>query len=133
MPDDRGLTVPRHRFTFNYMVEYQTTEQTTDLDTVFASLSDPIRRDILKRVSSEQLTVSEIASPYDVSLAAVSKHLGVLERAALITKRKRGKQHFIELSPQALREAMEYILYYRAYWESQLDALESYLNKEEAR
>ena len=114
------------------MVKYKTAEYATDLDTVFASLSDPIRRDILKRVSHQHLTVSEVAHPYDISLAAVSKHLSVLEKAALITKRKQGKQHFVELSPQALREAMKYILYYRAYWESQLDALENYLAKEES-
>jgi DNA-binding transcriptional ArsR family regulator len=92
------------------MVEY-----TLSLDSVFGSLADPTRRDILKRVSSSELSVSEIAQPYDLSLAAVSKHLKVLEKARLIIKRRRGKQHLVRLSPGALANATDYLEWYQEF------------------
>ena len=92
------------------MVEY-----TLSLDSVFGSLADPTRRDILKRVSSSELSVSEIAQPYDLSLAAVSRHLKVLEKAKLVIKRRRGKQQLVRLAPQALANATEYLQWYQQF------------------
>lgn len=89
------------------MVEYS-----LQLDEVFGSLADPTRRDILRRVACSELTVSEIANPYDMSLAAVSKHLKVLEKAGLIAKRKNGKKHLVRAVPQALEEAEKFIAEY---------------------
>lgn len=108
------------------MVEYA-----MNLDTVFSSLADPIRRDILKRVSVSELTVSQVAAAYDVSLAAISKHLKVLEKAQLIRKRKKGKQHIVTLSPAAFKDANEYLKYYEDLWTARFDALEKYLEEEE--
>lgn len=107
------------------MVEYNLT-----LDQVFGSLSDPTRRDILKRVSASELSVSEIAKPYDLTFAAVSKHVKVLERAKLIIKRRNGKEHMIQLAPHALSEASEYLQWYRQFLETRLDSLDHYLNKQ---
>lgn len=107
------------------MVEYSLT-----LDQVFGSLSDPTRRDILRRVSASELSVGEIARPYDLTFAAVSKHLKVLERAKLIMKRRNGKEHMIQLAPQALSEASEYLQWYRQFLETRFDSLDRYLNKE---
>lgn len=107
------------------MVEYS-----LKLDTVFSSLADPTRRDILKRVSETELSVSEIAQPYDLSLAAISKHLKILEKARLITKRRKGKQQLVQLAPQAFKDAAEYLDYYQSLWNERLDSLEKYLNKE---
>jgi DNA-binding transcriptional ArsR family regulator len=107
------------------MVEY-----VLNLDNIFSSLADPTRRDILRRVSDQQLSIGEIAKPYDLTFAAVSKHLKVLEKAKLIIKRRHGKEQIVSLSPGALKDANEYLEWYRKLWENRLDSLESYLNKE---
>jgi DNA-binding transcriptional ArsR family regulator len=107
------------------MVEYS-----LSLDQVFSCLSDSTRRDILKRVSATELTVGEIAQPYDLTFAAVSKHLKVLERAKLIAKRRIGKQQMVHLAPQALADASEYLQWYKQFMDSKLGSLEDYLNKE---
>lgn len=103
------------------MVEY-----TFQLDSIFASLSDPTRRDILARVARTELSVGELVDNYDVSFAAISKHLKVLERAQLIIKRKEGKKQMVSLAPGALQSADEYLERYRHMWQSRygkLDAL----------
>jgi len=102
------------------MVEY-----TLQLDTVFASLSDPTRRDILARVARAELSVGELAANYNVTFAAISKHLKVLEHARLIVKRKEGKKHLVSLAPDALRSADEYLEQYRQMWQSRYDKLET--------
>jgi DNA-binding transcriptional ArsR family regulator len=102
------------------MVEY-----TLPLDTIFASLADPTRRDILARVARCELSVSELAANYNVTLAAISKHLKVMERAKLIVKRKDGKQHLISLAPEALMTADEYLEQYRQMWQSRFDKLDA--------
>jgi DNA-binding transcriptional ArsR family regulator len=107
------------------MVEYA-----LSLDSIFASLADSTRRDILRRVSSEELSIGEIAQPYDLTFAAVSKHLKVLEKAKLIVKRRRGKEQMVQLAPRALADAAEYLQWYQQFMEFRLDSLENYLNKE---
>jgi len=79
------------------------------IDSVFVALSDSTRRDILQRTLGTALTVNQIAADYDMSLAAVSKHLKVLEEAGLITKRKNGRFVFISAVPGGLNEAHDYI------------------------
>jgi DNA-binding transcriptional ArsR family regulator len=107
------------------MVEY-----TLNLDSIFGSLADSTRRDILRRVSKQELSVGEIAINYDLTFAAVSKHLKVLERARLIIKRRRGKEQMVQLAPAALADADDYLQWYRQFVEARLDSLENYLNKE---
>ena len=80
-------------------------ECTLNLNSIFGSLADPTRRDILNRVSQEELSVSEIAEPYQLTFAAISKHLKILEKAHLIIKRRHGKQAMVQASPTALKEA----------------------------
>jgi DNA-binding transcriptional ArsR family regulator len=104
------------------MVEYS-----FPLDSIFSSLADPTRRDILERVALGELTVSEIALPYDMSLAAVSKHLKILERAKLIIKRRRGKEQLVSMDAQGLADANRYIEQYKQLWEQRLDSLDEYL------
>jgi DNA-binding transcriptional ArsR family regulator len=108
------------------MVEY-----TLSLDSIFGSLADPIRRDILKRVMNSELNISEIASHYSVSLAAISKHLKILERAQLVTKRKQGKEHFVTVSPAALQQADDYFEQYASLWNNRFDRLDTLLKKGE--
>ncbi len=102
-------------------------EHTLRLDAIFRSLADPTRRDILRRVADQQLSISEIAEPYKLTFAAISKHLQVLEKAKLIVKRKHGKQQVVELAPKTLAEANQYLEQYRKMWEDRFDALEEYL------
>jgi DNA-binding transcriptional ArsR family regulator len=97
------------------------------LDLVFGALADTTRRDILRRVAKRELSVGEIAASYDISLAAVSKHLVVLEKARLVTKRRAGKQQIATLAPAALTGAAQHLERYREIWESRLDRLEKYL------
>ena len=107
------------------MVEY-----TLPLDSIFSSLGDPTRRDILSRLSSGRLNVSEVAEPYDMSLAAVSKHLKILEQAKLIMKRRKGKEQIVSLRPETMMQAAAYIQQYEQLWNERLDRLEQFLNEE---
>lgn len=100
------------------MVEYS-----LQLDSIFASLSDPTRRDILARVARGEVTIGELVKHYDVSFAAISKHLMVMERAKLIIKRKEGRKQMVSLAPDALKSADEYLDQYRQMWQSRYDKL----------
>jgi DNA-binding transcriptional ArsR family regulator len=105
-------------------------EFTMNLDDVFGALADPTRRDILQRVSQVELSVSDIASVYDMTLAAISKHLKILEKARLVVKQRRGKQQFVQVAPMAFKDAAEYLNFYEQQWSQRLDALENYLREE---
>lgn len=105
-------------------------EQALSLDAIFASLADSTRRDILRRVTDAELSITEIAKPYDLTFAAISKHLKVLEKATLIIKRRRGKEQMVSLAPQAMADAAEYLQWYREFVEARFDALDNYLHKE---
>jgi DNA-binding transcriptional ArsR family regulator len=112
------------------MVEYTTTSAIpANLDLVFHSLSDPIRRDILQSVSLGEHSVGELVSHYDLSFAAISKHLKVLEEACLITKRKEGQKKMITLAPETLKSADEYLDQYRKRWQSRHDKLAALVEK----
>ncbi len=107
------------------MVEQQ--YKTQQLDAVFSSLSDPTRRDILKRIAKRGMSIGEIATSYQLTFAAVAKHLTVLEHAALIKKTRRGKEQIVTLSPPALASANAYLENYRELWENRLNSLDKYL------
>lgn len=100
-----------------------------NLDAVFSALSDPTRRAILQRLSQGEATVTELANPFEISLPAISKHLHVLESAGLLTREKEGRIHRLRLDPTALISTAEWIDHYRPLWETQLDALSSYLER----
>jgi DNA-binding transcriptional ArsR family regulator len=103
---------------------------TARLDSIFHALSDPTRRSILRAVSAREKTVGEIAKPYRVSLAAVSKHLKVLESANLIHREKRGSFQVVRLNAQTLKTAEEWLSYYEKFWNQSLDALQTYFEGE---
>lgn len=108
---------------FNQMVEYNT----ANLDLIFHSLADPTRRDILDRVSQQSLSIGQIASDYDLTFAAVSKHLKVMERAKLVEKQRRGKEQVVSAAPSTVKDASEYLRRYEAMWNERFDALDKYL------
>jgi len=102
-------------------------EQVYSLDTIFGSLSDPTRRDILNRISSQTMSVSSIAKHYKLTFAGVAKHLDVLSRAGLIRKEKQGKEQLVSIDPIALAAANDYLEKYKELWEQRLDSLDQYL------
>lgn len=97
------------------MVEY-----TSRIDDIFSALSDPIRRDMLERTANTELTVNQIAVDYDISLAAVSKHLKVLFEAGLIGKRKDGRYNYVSTNADGMREAALYMRQYEQAWADRL-------------
>ncbi len=98
------------------------------LDAIFGSLADPIRRDILSRVAKKEMTISAIAERYDVTFAAISKHLKVLEKAKLVIKRRKGREQVVTIAPDTLHDAAKYLKAYEKLWNNRLDNLEKYLS-----
>lgn len=103
---------------------------TASLDTIFAALADPTRRAILAMLLEDDMAVTDVAEPFDVSLAAISKHLGVLTTAGLISQEKRGRVKWCKLEPDALREASVWMQAFGQMEPVDLDAFESFLTRE---
>lgn len=104
-----------------------TTMPTDQLSNTFAALADPTRRAILKRLSSGETTVSELAAPFHMTLPAVTKHLKVLQRAGLITQSRHAQWRPCRLEAKPLQDVASWVDEYRAFWEQRLDRLEEYL------
>jgi len=102
-------------------------KRSISLDAVFAALADPTRRRILQGLTDGNAHVGRVAEPFRVSAPAISRHLRVLERAGLIRRTKRGRNHEIQLRAAPLRKATDWLETYRRHWESSLDALAQYL------
>ena len=114
------------------MVEYKETAG-GGLDRTFSALADPTRRALLARLTGGDASVGELAAPFDMSLAAVSKHLQVLERAGLIRREARGRERRCHLEAAPLRAASNWTEHYRGFWERRLDALEAHLRAKRRR
>ena len=98
---------------------------TSALDSVFHALSDGTRRAILQDLTLEGKSVGEIARPYEMSLAAVSKHVQVLERAELVERQRRGQFQIVRLKPKNLRAAQDWLSFYETFWSARLDSLQT--------
>ncbi len=107
--------------------------QTPQLDTVFHALGDATRRHMLKDLTGCSRTVSQLAEPFAISLAAASKHIKVLEHAGLIRREVRGRTHLCHLDPGPLASAHEWLGIYERFWTDRLDALDRLLREEDAR
>jgi DNA-binding transcriptional ArsR family regulator len=99
------------------------------LDATFAALADPTRRAILARLSRGELSVNELAAPFDISLPAISRHLKVLERAGLISRGRDAQWRPCRLETKPLEAASDWIERHRREWEQRFDRLESYLDE----
>ncbi len=99
-----------------------------NLDATFAALADPTRRAILARLAEGEVSVTELAAPFEMSLPAISKHLKVLERAGLIIRGRDAQYRPCRLDPRPLQEVAEYVSRYRQFWEDSFDRLDEYLN-----
>jgi DNA-binding transcriptional ArsR family regulator len=102
------------------------------LDSVFHALADSTRRAILRDITRREKTVGEIAQPYSISLAAVSKHLDVLERASLIRRERRGSCRMVRLNPHRLRAAQDWLAFYEVFWSANLDRLQQHLESKQS-
>lgn len=103
------------------------------LDDTMLALADPTRRAILKRLARGEARVTDIATPFAMTLNAVSKHIRVLERARLVTRRREGREHILAFNPKPLDEAALWIERQRGFWETRLDALERALREDDAQ
>ena len=101
--------------------------QPDQLNTVFGALADPTRRAILARLTEGDLTVGQLAAPFDVSQPAISRHLKVLEGAGLISRTRRATARLSHLEAEPLRDATEWLARYQAYWDESHDRLEALL------
>jgi len=102
-----------------------------DLDRIFHALADPTRREILRLASTGPRSVTDLARPFDISLAAISKHIQVLEGARLVVREKRGRTATARLNGEAMKTAAQWLAEYRRFWGERLDALEAMLLEEE--
>lgn len=101
------------------------------LDHTMLALADPTRRAILTRLGAGEARVTDLAAPFAMSLNAVSKHIRILERAALVRRRRAGREHVLSLNPAPLDEAAAWIESQRQFWNERLDALERALAEHE--
>jgi DNA-binding transcriptional ArsR family regulator len=99
------------------------------LSATFSALADPTRRAILARLALGEASVTELAEPFTMSLPAVSKHLKVLERAGLISRGREAQWRPRRLDGAPLKEASEWLEYYRRFWDESLDRLDAYLRE----
>jgi DNA-binding transcriptional ArsR family regulator len=99
------------------------------LDATFAALADPTRRAILARLAGGEVSVTELAEPFAMSLPAVSKHLKVLERAGLITRKRDAQWRPCRLEAAPLKDVADWVDHYRRFWQESLDRLDDYLKE----
>jgi DNA-binding transcriptional ArsR family regulator len=100
------------------------------LDLAFAALSDPTRRRIVARLTRGEIRVTDLAQPFAMSLNAVSKHVKMLERAGLVRRTRVGREHYLRLRGQPLREVARWTLQYERFWNQRLDALADFLDQQ---
>ncbi len=99
------------------------------LDSTLHALADSTRRSILLRLGKKEQSVNEIAEPYEMSLAAVSKHIKVLEKANLIKKEKKGRSYKCRMNYEPLNEVQDLINQYKVFWEARLDELDHFITQ----
>lgn len=121
------LTIAPARKIFNPMVD----NKPERLDAVFHALADPTRRAMLRSLSRQPCSVGELAAPFEMSLAAASKHIKVLERAGLVQREVQGRTHLCRLDARPMHGGMEWMRHYERFWNERLDALDALLQAED--
>jgi DNA-binding transcriptional ArsR family regulator len=107
--------------------------QTPQLDSIFHALGDATRRQMLRDLAGGERTVGQLAEPFDISLAAASKHIKALESAGLIRREVRGRTHVCRLDPGPLASANDWLSYYERFWTQSLDKLDALLRAEQQK
>jgi DNA-binding transcriptional ArsR family regulator len=123
------LTMVAEPAIFNYMVEFDSSR----LDAVFHALGGATRRTMLRQLTEGERTVTQLAEPFDISLAAASKHIRALEKAGLVQREVKGRTHFVRLDPGTLAGAFEWLKFYERFWTARLDVLERLLREEDGQ
>lgn len=100
------------------------------LDDLFGALADPTRRAMLRCLASRPASIGELAAPFDMSFAAASKHVKVLERAGLVRRTVHGRTHVCALEARPLHAGMEWLRHYERFWNERLDVLEQLIAEE---
>ena len=101
-----------------------------DVDRLFHALADATRRDILRRTFANEASVTELAQAYDMSFAAVQKHVGVLERAGLVSKQHRGRERLVRGDPTRVERVRDLLDAYELIWRQRLAALDDVLDEQ---
>ncbi|MEE6295306.1 ArsR/SmtB family transcription factor [Georgenia wangjunii] len=101
-----------------------------EIDRIFRALADATRRDIVRRTLSGEATVSQLAASYDMSFAAVQKHIAVLEGAGLVTKHPQGRERLVRGNPDTLRRAQALLEQYEDIWRGRIERLDALLTEE---
>lgn len=114
---------------YNHLVMAPATLSDEDLDRVFGALADPTRRAILARLTQGDAGVLEVAGPFPMSQPAVTKHLRVLERAGLISRRRSARHRLCRLEPARLKQLSDWVGSYREFWEESFDRLDELLQE----
>lgn len=105
--------------------------QQPDLDRVFHALADGTRRAIVERLTAGPASVTELATPFTVSLSAIGQHIALLESCGLVTSSKVGRVRTVQLAPEALARAERWFIDHRAHWERRLDRLGTLLEEDD--
>lgn len=103
------------------------------LDDTLLGLADPTRRAILERLAHGEARVTELAAPFTLSLNAISKHIRMLERAGLVRREVRGREHFLSVNPEPLEDVAVWIAAQRALWKQRLRTLDALLQAEDKK
>ena len=104
-----------------------------EVDRIFRALADATRRDIIRRTMAGEASVSQLATAYDMSFAAVQKHVAVLEGAGLVTKQPHGRERIIRGNPATIRKAQELLGRYEEIWRTRVDRLDALLAQDQHR
>jgi DNA-binding transcriptional ArsR family regulator len=115
------------------MLNHRVELQAPQLDIIFHALGDATRRQMLRELANGARTVGQLAEPFDISLAAASKHIKALESAGLIRREVRGRTHVCRLDPGPLASANEWLTFYERFWTASLDKLDALLRAEQQR
>ncbi|TDT14566.1 helix-turn-helix protein [Ilumatobacter fluminis] len=116
---------------YNHMVVHSAELSDDEVDRIFRALADATRRDIVQRTLASEASVSELAGSYDMSFAAVQKHVAVLEGAGLVTKHPNGRERIVRGNPDAIRRAQALLDRYEQIWRSRIDRLDALLDEDE--
>jgi DNA-binding transcriptional ArsR family regulator len=102
-----------------------------DVNRMFRALADATRRDIVRRTLLDEISVSQLAESYDMSFAAVQKHVAVLEEAKLVTKEQRGRERMVRGDPERIRQAQRLLDEFEQIWRSRIDRLDALLAEDD--
>lgn len=125
LPDcvERRLTPQLNASIITLMGEYNAIE----LDALFGAIADATRRAILARLADSDARVTELAKAFPISLNSTSKHIRILERAGLVTRTVRGREHLLSLNARPMAEAAQWMAFYQRFWDQRLAALENFV------